>query len=84
MFYVYILESLVDGSRYIGCTQNLEVRLHKHNTAQSQATKKKRPWKVIYKEVLPNRSQAMKRETQLKSYKGGEALLRLLKGESSG
>ena len=30
-FYVYILESCVDGTYYIGSTQDLHARLERHN-----------------------------------------------------
>lgn len=78
MFYVYILQSLKDGSYYIGQTKDLERRVFKHNSGASHFTKPRTPYKVIYSESLPDRITAIKREKQIKSYKGGEAFKKLI------
>lgn len=66
--YVYILRSLQDGSYYVGSTQDIGARLERHNQGRSQYTKGKRPWEVVYSEEHPNRSSAMRRERQIKSW----------------
>jgi len=53
---------------YIGHTQNLKERLHRHNTNRSSFTRNKGPWTLIYSEEFPSRSLAMKREQQLKKW----------------
>jgi putative endonuclease len=68
-YYVYILESEKDGTYYVGATQNLNSRLHRHNQGRSAYTKTKRPWKLIYSETYPDRSSALKREMQIKNQK---------------
>ncbi|MDP3697136.1 MAG: GIY-YIG nuclease family protein [Candidatus Taylorbacteria bacterium] len=78
MFYVYILQSLKDGSYYVGQTKNLERRVFKHNSGASRFTKSRAPYKVVYGESLPDRTTAIKRERQIKSYKGGEAFKKLI------
>jgi len=67
--YVYILESLTDGSYYIGSTQNLIDRIDRHNQGRSKYTKSKRPWELVYHEKYPDRSIAMKREKEIKGKK---------------
>jgi len=42
-------------------------------------TKKYRPWKVVYTEELNTKTEAMKREKQLKSAKGREFIWNLIK-----
>ncbi len=37
------------------------------------------PWELIYIEKFNNKIEAVKREKQIKSYKGGEAFKRLIK-----
>ena len=63
-FYVYILQSMKDGSYYIGSTNNLEDRIERHNQGRSQYTKLRRPWKLVYSEELPDRSSAVRRGTR--------------------
>ncbi|MCH8850302.1 MAG: GIY-YIG nuclease family protein, partial [Chloroflexi bacterium] len=46
MSYVYILESVNTGRYYIGCTDDLERRLHEHNNGKSASTKAFRPWRL--------------------------------------
>jgi len=66
MYYVYILESLVDGDFYKGCTENYEKRLHEHNDGRSQFTRTKMPWKLIFAQAFDTKQQALIREKQLK------------------
>ncbi|OGY43021.1 MAG: hypothetical protein A2729_05660 [Candidatus Buchananbacteria bacterium RIFCSPHIGHO2_01_FULL_39_14] len=47
MYYVYILKSQKDGKLYIGYTNNLKVRLEKHNQGKSFSTKRRGP--LIFK-----------------------------------
>ncbi|MBW2204516.1 MAG: GIY-YIG nuclease family protein [Deltaproteobacteria bacterium] len=55
-YFVYILRSTVDGSYYVGSTQDLNERLDRHNQGRSKYTKSKRPWQLIYHEEYPDRS----------------------------
>lgn len=66
-YIVYILEC-ADTTYYIGCTNNLQRRLHQHNNTKSGAhyTKIRRPVILKYKEEYSSLSEARKREFQLK------------------
>jgi len=68
-FYVYIIQSEVDGTYYIGSTQDIDERLERHNQGRSKYTKTKRPWKLVYSEEHPTRPVAIKREKEIKSRK---------------
>jgi len=68
-YFVYIIESLKDGSYYVGSTQNLTERMERHNQGRSKYTKTKRPWKLVYTEEHPDRSCATRREREIKSRK---------------
>ena len=72
MFYVYILQSDVDQSYYIGFTQNVAKRLLRHNNGKSTYTKRKIPWSLVYSEEFPTKSEAIKRERFLKAQKNTE------------
>jgi len=79
MFYAYIIQSLIDGSYYIGHCEVPKVRLERHNAGKTRSTKAKRPWKLIYKEAFETRAEAYRRELQIKKYKGGRAFKKLIK-----
>lgn len=70
IYFVYVLESLVDKSWYIGQTSDLKSRLRKHNAKSVISTKNKSPYKLIYLEGYLHRSDAMRREKYLKSGAG--------------
>lgn len=64
--YCYIVEC-ADGTFYTGWTTNLEKRVATHNAGRgSRYTRLRRPVKLVYFENLPNRSEAMRREVQIK------------------
>ncbi|PCH69194.1 MAG: excinuclease ABC subunit C [Bacteroidetes bacterium] len=69
MYFVYIIKSKIDDSLYIGYTQDLAIRLRKHNTAKSGYTSRKKPWIVVYTEQFNDKFPAIKREIFLKEQK---------------
>ena len=66
MWHVYVL-SCCDGSLYVGLTNNLPRRLGEHRRALVSWTKSRLPVEMVYRESLPSRAQARKREVYLKS-----------------
>ncbi|TAL19739.1 GIY-YIG nuclease family protein [Patescibacteria group bacterium] len=79
MFFVYVLESLLDGKRYIGFTKNLKKRLEEHQKGLSLSTKFRRPFKLIYFEACTNEEDARRREKYLKTTRGRRFLAKRLK-----
>jgi len=77
-FFVYILKSAIDGSFYIGQTQNIEARLIKDNKGYNKSTKNKKPWKVLKTFEVKDRKEAIKLERKLKSLKKREAILKII------
>ena len=78
--YVYILQSLKDNRYYIGETRNVEERLGSHNLGKQRSTRNRIPFRLILVEEFPNREEALKREKQIKSWKGGQAFQKLIRG----
>jgi len=76
-FNVYVLQSEKSGILYTGFTENLNRRIHEHNTGKSKFTSGHMPWKIIYTEVVDNRLEARKREKYLKSATGKRFLKKL-------
>ena len=70
-YWTYVLQNPV-GKFYIGHTDSLERRLEEHNTPQpgkGRYTHKSGPWELAWSEPHPNRSEAMKREKEIKAMK---------------
>jgi len=68
MWFVYILRC-IDGSLYIGETNDVDQRLLKHNEGSASGfTAKRRPVVLVYSELFPTRGAALKRERQLKGW----------------
>ena len=65
-FHTFILYSKIKDKFYVGHTNDLENRLHQHNTRNNLGTN---DWCVVYDEVFNNRSDAMKREKEIKDKK---------------
>jgi len=78
-FYMYVLKSLKNGELYIGYTENLKVRLEKHNCGAVTSTKRYLPWKLIYYEACLNREDAQRREKYFKTNQGRRLMKRRLK-----
>ena len=77
-YYLYIIQSAMDNSFYIGATQNLDERLARHNQGRSKFTKTKCPWRLVYFEEHPDRSCAMKREYAIKRKKSKDYIESLI------
>lgn len=70
VYYVYILESKQDHSRYIGTTSDLRNRFKEHNCGETKSNKSKRPFKIAWYCVFGNKSVAYAFERYLKSSSG--------------
>lgn len=67
-WFVYILHC-ADNTFYTGITNNLDLRLATHNAGKaSRYTRGRLPVKIVYTEQVENKSEALKREYQLKSF----------------
>ncbi len=75
MHHVYVLKCS-DDTLYVGCTNNLEKRLHEHNNAKSGAhyTKIRRPVTLVYSEKCATLAEGRTREAELKRLSRKEKL----------
>ncbi len=67
-YFVYILRG-DDGSFYTGITTDLKKRLSEHNGEKAGGAKytaTRRPWNLVYHEMLKSRSAATAREYEIK------------------
>lgn len=70
MYYVYILKSKKDESRYIGATKDLNRRLQEHNSGSVRFTRSKRPFAIAWYCVFKDKIKAYNFERYLKSSSG--------------
>jgi putative endonuclease len=68
-FYTYIV-SCADGTFYTGYTNDVNARIDEHNGLTKKPgakyTKARRPVKLVYSEKFDTKSEAMKREWEIK------------------
>ena len=79
MFFVYLIQSEIDNSFYIGYSQDPIKRLLAHNNGKSIYTRRKMPWKLVYTEQYSSKTEALKREKFLKAQKNTEFYKRIIK-----
>ena len=79
MHYVYVLRSIADSGLCIGYTGDLRQRIKNHNSGKTRSIKHRIPFELVYYEAYKNKTDARKREIELKknSYRK-EQLLRKL------
>lgn len=74
MFYIYILKCS-DDTLYTGYTVNIENRLNTHNAGLgAKYTRGRLPVTLMYHEEFDNRSDALKREYEIKQLSRSEKL----------
>ena len=68
IFYVYMLKSVNNKitRSYVGYTNNLHLRLKKHNSSKGAKSTRGYKWKIIYKKRFYDKRQAMSFEYHLK------------------
>jgi len=79
MYFVYLIQSDVDNSFYVGYSQDPNKRLLAHNNGESTYTRRKMPWKLLYIEEYNSKSEALKREKFLKAQRNTEFYKKLIK-----
>lgn len=79
MFTTYVLQSQITLRYYIGHTSDIAERIERHNSGRSKHTKKERPWVILHQEIFSTKAEAVRREKEIKSYKGGNAFKKLMK-----
>jgi putative endonuclease len=71
MFYVYALYSVKYNKIYVGFTSDIKARLNAHNNpGKGGFTGRFQPWELIYVEECKDKARAMKREKELKTFRG--------------
>ncbi len=76
LYTVYVIVNESNSVKfYIGQTVDIERRMIQHNSTENHVgkyTKNKGLWKLMHSEKFFTRTEALKREKQLKSFRGRE------------
>jgi len=75
LYFVYVLQNS-EGRLYIGFTTDLQRRVQQHQEDKGGWTSGRGPWELVYYESYDNRSEAMRRERNLKRGKTNQELRR--------
>ena len=71
MYHTYVLYSERFNKIYVGYSSDPIKRLAIHNSAENTGwTSRYQPWKIIYQEEFETKTEALKREKQLKTSRG--------------
>ena len=83
MYSVYILESMQDGSWYIGSTDDVTRRLTEHNDqSNTHYTGKKQPWKLLRTKDFKKKSDAISFERYLKKTRNKQYIETIIQEQS--
>lgn len=82
MFYVYVIYNSTVKKTYTGQTKNLDERLIMHNNKvlNGYTSRFDGKWEIVYKEKYKTRGEAIKREKQLKSFRGRQFIKNFIPG----
>ncbi|WP_369128022.1 GIY-YIG nuclease family protein [Flavivirga sp. 57AJ16] len=78
-YHVYILYSESLDRYYVGSTKDVNTRLEKHLSNHKGFTSKAKDWELKYQEPFSSRTEALKREQQIKKWKSRKMIERIVK-----
>ena len=70
-YYTYMIKSISPGTKktYVGYTNNLKLRINKHNSNKGAKSTKGYKWIMIYNKKFRSKNEAMSYEYKLKNDK---------------
>jgi putative endonuclease len=69
MWFTYILHSKSLNKYYTGYTENLELRIKRHNSGWGKYSTRGIPWNLVYSETYTDKTEVIKRENEIKRKK---------------
>ena len=69
MWYTYIIYSYIIDHYYIGYSEDIDKRLAHHLSGTSRFTSRANDWKIVYSEQFATKTEAIKREREIKRMK---------------
>ncbi len=80
MYHLYIIYSPRFDRYYVGYTGNISTRLDKHNMGSTKSTRPYIPWELVYSEAYQSKTDAIKREREIKNKKSKKYIKSLIGG----
>ncbi len=80
MYFAYILYSIIKNKYYVGSCKDVNKRLVKHNTNHAGFTGKTGDWAIKWTEEYSSKTDALKRERQIKAWKSRRMIEKLIAG----
>ncbi len=77
-WFTYILYSKSIDKFYVGYTHDLKLRIQRHNSGWGKYSKRGSPWKLVYFESFESKSEAIKRESEIKRKKSRKYIVWLI------
>ena len=77
-WFTYILYSKKLDKYYVGVTEDLNWRLERHNMGWGRYTKAGIPWEIVYYETFSTKTEALKREKEIKTKKSRNYIEKLI------
>ena len=76
-YYVYMLKNInrIKIKTYVGYTNNLKLRLIKHNSNKGAKATKGYKWEIIFKKKFKTKSEAMSYEYSLKKNRNKRSII---------
>ncbi len=78
MAYTYVLQSIKDGSYYVGSTNYFKQRYEQHTKGYVRSTKSKLPVKVVFLKMFTSFQEARAFEIKIKSWKKRSSIEKML------
>jgi len=77
--FLYIIYSEKVDRYYVGITKDIETRIKRHNQGWTRSTKDRGIWELKYVEEFTDKSEAIRREKEIKRKKSRRYIERLIK-----
>lgn len=74
MYYVYLLQSVVDDRIYVGQTSDLKRRIREHRAGRDYTTRKYGGIRLVFYEAFVSKEDSLRREKYFKTTKGKSSL----------
>jgi putative endonuclease len=80
-YFLYILRSVPSQKYYIGSSDDPKRRLQFHNTIERGFTAQYRPWEIVFTKEFSTKTEALRAEKKVKSWKNREMIRKLIEGK---
>jgi putative endonuclease len=80
-YFLYILRSVPSQIYYIGSSDDPKRRLQFHNTIERGFTARYRPWEIVFTKEFSTKTDALRAEKKVKSWKNREMIRKLIEGK---